>query len=51
MVCVGGNESKVGERRPMIVKTIDTNGNLVFLVDPAGVFNNCRRINGFPSEK
>ena len=34
MVCVGGNESKVGERRPMIVKTIDTYGNLVFLVDP-----------------
>ena len=51
MVCVGGNESKVGERGPMIVKTIDTNGNLVFLVDPAGLFNNCRRINGLPSQE
>jgi hypothetical protein len=35
---VGGNESKVGGRGPMIVQTIDTNGILVFLVDPAGVF-------------
>ena len=50
-MCVGGSESKVGERRSMIVKTIDTNGNLVFLVDPAGLFNNCRRINGLPSQE
>lgn len=35
---IGGNESKVGGRGPMLVKSIDTNGNAVYIVDPAGVF-------------
>ena len=35
---VGGGESKVGGRGPMLIKAIDTNGNEVFVVDPAGVY-------------
>ncbi len=35
---VGGNDSIVGGRGPMIVKAVDSNGNEVILIDPAGVY-------------
>jgi hypothetical protein len=35
---IGGNESKVGGRGPLLIKTMDVNGEIVFVVDPAGVY-------------
>jgi hypothetical protein len=35
---IGGNESKVGGRGPLLIKTMDANGKMVFVVDPAGVY-------------
>jgi hypothetical protein len=35
---VGGNGSIVGGRGPMMVKAVDSNGNEVILIDPAGVY-------------
>ena len=35
---VGGGDSKVGGRGPMIVSVVDTEGRSVLMVDPAGVF-------------
>ena len=35
---IGGNESKVRGRGPLLIKTMDANGKMVFVVDPAGVY-------------
>jgi hypothetical protein len=35
---IGGNESKVGGRGPLLIKTMDVSGTVVFVVDPAGVY-------------
>jgi hypothetical protein len=35
---VGGSDSLVGGRGPMMVKAVDTKGNEVILIDPAGVY-------------
>ena len=35
---VGGNDSIVGGRGPLMVKAVDTDGNEVILIDPAGVY-------------
>ena len=35
---VGGGKSKVGGRGPLMIKAMDTNGEEVFVVDPAGVY-------------
>ena len=35
---VGGGSSLVGGRGPMVVKAVDTDGNEVVLIDPAGVY-------------
>jgi hypothetical protein len=35
---VGGGSSEVGGRGPLLVKTNDSEGNEVFIVDPAGVY-------------
>jgi hypothetical protein len=35
---VGGNGSKVGGRGPMLIKSMDVNGEVVYIVDPAGVY-------------
>ncbi len=35
---VGGGSSQVGGRGPLLIKAADSNGNEVFIVDPAGVY-------------
>jgi hypothetical protein len=35
---IGGNGSKVGGRGPLLVKTMDVHGEVVFVVDPAGIY-------------
>jgi hypothetical protein len=35
---VGGNDSTVGGQGPMVIKAVDTHGNEVILIDPAGVY-------------
>jgi hypothetical protein len=35
---IGGNGSKVRGRGPLLLKTMDVNGKMVFVVDPAGVY-------------